>query len=720
MDTDPSTNGRMSTPAWEDSVRLLEHLARAFDHELPTVALRAQLQSAAHLEPLEMLASVAPAAGLTCALQRMRVADAVWLADHRVPIVVWAPAQKRWVVLTRHGFFRARMWVSSSTDDAATSIGRHALAHMLGVQSATDLVDAAVIQPVAPAAGAATAAAHDDHDHAEMTPVRRLLALMRPEARDLWVITVFSAITGLLYLALPLAINAFISNLSFGTRSGPFLQGLVAIAVVLFLCLAVAGALRGLQHVVAEVIQRRIFVRLGADIAHRLPRVDLEALDGVHAPELVNRFLDVVTVQKSASMLLLTGINLVLGAAIGLTVLAFYHPFLLAFSLTLLVAVGLIVAVGGRRAVATSVQESRRKYQVVDWLEEIARHPRVFKGPGGTELALTRADQMIRGYLEARSSHFRILMRQISSLLALEVLAATALLGVGGWLVLSQQLTLGQLVASEIIVSAIVASISKLGKQFEAWYDAVAAMDKLGHLVDLHLERSGGEVPHQTTEGGLRVEVRDLAYARAGRKPTFEGLSFSVEPGERVALLGSRGSGSSLVLEILLGMRPPAAGEVSVEGLPVRAWDLQALRSQACIVRSTDLIAGTVADNIRLGKTWMPVADVQRALEQVGLAGVVRQLPEGLGTQLVTGGLPLAGRHRARLLAARAVAHQPRLLLIDEMLDGHEGTLDTLSKVLLDAPHPWTVIVATRDPRVAARCGRTVEVGSSPEVLNHV
>jgi ABC-type multidrug transport system fused ATPase/permease subunit len=218
---------------------------------------------------------------------------------------------------------------------------------------------------------------------------------MRPEAPELWTIATFSAITGLLYLALPLAVNTFVSNLSFGTRSGPFMQGLVAIATVLLLCLAVAAALRGLQHAVAEVIQRRIFVRLGTDLAHRLPNVDLESLDGVHAPELVNRFLDVVTVQKSASMLLLTGINLVLSAAIGLTVLAFYHPFLLAFSLLLVGAVALIIFVGGRRAVNTSIRESRRKYEVVDWLEELARHPRVFKGSGGIELARLHPHQRL-------------------------------------------------------------------------------------------------------------------------------------------------------------------------------------------------------------------------------------------------------------------------------------------------------------------------------------
>ena len=209
-------------------------------------------------------------------------------------------------------------------------------------------------------------------------------------------------------------------------------------------------------------------------------------------------FADLCFAVAPGGALLLTGVNLVLSTIIGLTVLAFYHQFLLAFSIVLVTALAAIVFLLGRRALGTSIAESKRKYEVVDWLEELARHPRVFKGPGGLELATTRADGLVRSYLDARRAHFRILLRQISSLLALEVVAATLLLVVGGWLVLDQQLTLGQLVASEIIVSAIVASISKLGKQFEAWYDAVAAVDKLGHLVDLPLERAGGETPPDT------------------------------------------------------------------------------------------------------------------------------------------------------------------------------------------------------------------------------
>ena len=702
----------------EGASALIAELSRSLGLSVSSPEARDAVLQAAGDEPLESLSQALGISGATLTPRRMRLDEAVWLADAQLPIVIWCEGQGEWIALLRHGFFKARVWRSSRPDEGARAVSRRELCGLVGVPSASAVIEVGVVHAKLPAAAVAAPHAGEGHHDHHPSPVRRVFALMRPEMPELWTIIIFSAITGLLYLALPLAINAFISNLGFGTTSGPFVQGLAVISGVLLLCLAVAGALRGMQHVVAEVIQRRIFVRLGTELSHRLPRIDLEAIDGMHAPELVNRFLDVITVQKSASMLLLTGINLVLSATIGLTVLAFYHPYLLAYSLVLVLLLGLIMAVIGRGAVGTSVEESKRKYEMVNWLEEIARHPRVFKGPGGAELAAARADDLVRDYLACRRRHFKVLMRQIGSLLGLEVLAATSLLALGGWLVLSQQLTSGQLVASEIILSAIVASISKLGKQFEAWYDAVAAVEKLGHLVDLKLERTGGESRAAAREG-MRVEVKSLAYARLGRRPAFEGLSFAVQPGERVALLGSRGMGTSSILELMLGMRSARQGEIHIDGLDVQKWDLEVLRSQACILRSTDLIAGTIAENISLGSVNVTHTDVQRAVEASGLGEALHNLPQGLATPLTTGGLPLTGRQRARLLAARAIASKPRLLLLDEILDGHEDTLDCLVRVLFGADHAWTVIVATRDPRVAARCSRTVELGTHTREMTH-
>jgi ABC-type bacteriocin/lantibiotic exporter with double-glycine peptidase domain len=690
--------------------RLFERLER--EHRSPkAVAPPPSPAANAVPEPLDILEYEAARRGLRADLRRLSVSDAVWLADDRLPIVAWSRSTGAWVVVRRHGLLSARIWTTRDDTDGGRRVGRGALARLLDASSSRDLVDVAILQPNRPADAASTPHAADaDATHAHVPPVRRLIALMRPETTELWTIIVFSAITGLLYLALPLAVNAFISNLSFGTRSGPFVQGMVVLGSVLLLCLAVAAALRGLQHTVAEVVQRRIFVRLGSDLAHRIPNVDLAAMDRVHAPELVNRFLDVITVQKSASMLLLTGVNLVLSTVIGLTVLAFYHPFLLAFSIVLVAALAGIVFLLGRRALGTSIVESKRKYEVVDWLEELARHPRVFKGPGGIELATSRADGLVRSYLDARRAHFRILLRQISSLLALEVVAATLLLVVGGWLVLAQQLTLGQLVASEIIVSAIVASISKLGKQFEAWYDAVAAVDKLGHLVDLPLEREGGETV-TNTEPAARVVATELTHARFGGRPNFAPLDFEIEPGSCVAVLGARGSGTSSVLEMLVGMRRPHGGSVSIDGLDVRSWHLPSLRRDACLLRSGDLVTGTIAENVRLGRTDIGLAETQRALELVGLGPTIRSLPDGISTPLVTGGLPLAGRQRARLLVARAIAMRPRLLLVDELLDGLDAdTTEDLLAALLSPDFTSTVVIATRDPGLASRFEHTIEL----------
>jgi len=364
--------------------------------------------------------------------------------------------------------------------------------------------------------------------------------------------------------------------------------------------------------------------------------------------------------------------------------------------------------------VRTGVNESRCKYEVVGWMEELARHPRIFMVGPGLALAHTRADALMRDYLGARRDHFRVLIRQIAALLALEAIAATLLLVLGGWLVLNQQLTLGQLVASEIIVSAIVASISKLGKQFEAWYDAVAAVDKLGYLIDIPLDRVGGE--RVRVEGAMSVRALDLGYQREGSARAFGGVRLDLVAGDRVAVVGSRGSGTSTLLEVIAGFRDASEGSVEVNGQDVRAWDLASLHASAMLLREGDLIAGTVADNLRLGLRGVTIAQMQEAIDLVGLGEVVRSMPEGLETRLVTGGLPLAGRRRIRLLVARALVARPKLLLVDELLDGlDDATTDELLSVLVAEQRPWTLLVATRDPGVAERVGRRIDLDAPRE-----
>lgn len=565
-----------------------------------------------------------------------------------------------------------------------------------------------------PASAALPRGSNNQHDPVKTvhpTPYQRFLGLLKPERTDVGVIILFSLISGVLLLATPLAVDAVINNIAFGGRERVYVQALAVLAVALFAFLSLLAVLRGAQHFVMEIIQRRLFLRITADLAYRLPRAETAALEQNMGPELVNRFFEIVTVQKASSLLLLEGINIVLGTLIGLIVIGFYHPFLLAFDLVLVLALAFTVFVMGRGAVQTSIRESYAKHAVAGWLEQIVLFPLLFKSRGAAALALSRADSLGREYLEARQAHFRVLLPQICGLLALQALASAALLIIGGALVLRGELTLGQLVASELIVGSIVSSIAKFGKHLESWYDALAAVDKLGYLADLPVESQQGEAP-SARSGPAEVDLKELTFGHDPARPFLQNLSLQIRPGARVAIVSAAGYGASTVLDLLFGLRRPQAGMVLVDGLDLRHWSLDALRGQVALVRGTEIIEGTIVENVRLGREEITLDDVRRALEAVGLIQAVLKLPDGLDTKLQPGGRPLSSTQRVGLVLARAIIGRPRLLLLDELLEGLDlKTVAELEKLLFDRSSPWTLVLVTRDPDLVKRCDQVVKLG---------
>lgn len=546
-------------------------------------------------------------------------------------------------------------------------------------------------------------------------PHRRLFRLLRPERADIGIILLLSVINGLLLLATPLAVDAVVNNIAFGGQQRVYLQALLILSFALFAFLALLAVMRATQHYVMEVIQRRLFVRFTADLAYRLPHMQVAALDRTMGPELVNRFFEVITVQKNSSLLLLEGVNLALATLMGLVVLAFYHPFLLAFDLVLVAALGVIIVGLGRNAVGTSIRESYAKHAVAGWLEQVALFPVLFHSAGGSELACRRADALLHDYLAARGAHFRILLHQIGGLLALQAVASAALLTIGGALVLRGELTLGQLVASELIVGAIVASVAKFGKHLEAWYDVLAAVDKLGHLVDLPVERETTEQP-PATAGSAEVCAQRLSFGYEPGRPLLDALSFRIPPGARVAVVGPAGSGSSTLLDVLYGLRQPQQGMVSIDGVDTRHWPIDELRHQVALVRGHEIVDATIAENVRLGRDDIGLDQVRRVLDVVGLIDAVLDFPGGLDTRLRPGGSPLSSTQRAQLVLARAIVGDPRLLLIDETLDAMDpATLAALDHCLFAAGNPWTLVLATRDPDLVRRCDLGIRLGEAQD-----
>lgn len=691
-------------PAWET---LLRNIDAAVDLGVEPETLRAvtdrTLDHDGETPWTDRLIRACGELGLHAERLRGTVADAARAVGPDHPVVA-LDAEGGWVLLTdRRG---RKVEVQRARDVEARWVNRGELAvlldpHQLGA------VDWIAVDPPGlfwstddrkPVSGAGAPP--------KPTPWQRLRLVMRQERHDIVVAVIYAIGVGLLTLATPIAVQALVNTVAFGT----LLQPLFVLTVLLLLGLAFAGVLRALQAWVVEVLQRRMFLRLVNDLSHRLPRVELSAFDRAHGPELVNRFFDLFTIQKATSTLLIGGLEIVLTAAVGMLVLAFYHPLLLAFDVVLLFAVAAILFGLGRGATATAVDESKAKYEVASWLEEVARHPEAFKLAGGPMLARQRADELAETYLNNRKRHFRVVFRQLGGALALQAVASAAILGIGGWLVIERQLTLGQLVAAELIVTMVVASFAKIGKHLETAYDLLAALDKVGQLVDLPLEAAPPTVRlPDSAPAGASLSVDGVAFGFSAGAPLFEDAALELEPGDRAVLTGTSGSGRSALVDVILGLREPLRGRVEIDGYELADLDRHQLRERAALVRGAEVVVGTIADNVAFGRRSVDAARIRDALRDVDLLDEIARLPDGLSTRIMPDGAPLSRGQAARLVLARAIAGRPSLLVIDGALDGLDrGTRATVLDTIFSPDASWTVLVISDDPDVRSRCRRTL------------
>lgn len=538
-------------------------------------------------------------------------------------------------------------------------------------------------------------------------PTARLRALLQLERRDLWVVVIYSIGVGLLSLVVPVAVQAVVNSIAFGS----LLQPLVILTVFVLVALGFSTVMNAFRVLTIEIIQRRLFVRVTTDFAQRLVRVKTEVFDRHYGPELVNRFFDVVTVQKSAASLLMDGLALIMQTVLGMLLLAVYHPLLLAFDIFLLLAMAAIIFILGRGAVPTAIKESKAKYAVAAWLEEIAAHVEAFKSSSGTAYALGKTDGLARYYLDRRKEHFRVVMRQILGSLILQAIASALLLGIGGFLVMQGQLTLGQLVAAELIVTTVVSGFAKFGKKLETYYDMLAALDKLGQMIDLPME-IGGTVKPAPRTGPASVELIGVSVKAWSHEPALDGVSLRIAPGERLGITGPSGGGKSALAAVLYGLRRPERGVFLAYGLDARSLSLTDLRDHAALVGDADVIWDTIERNVSMGRPEVDLEQVHQALAKVRLLDEILALPEGLQTTLTGGGSPLTGTQAVRLVIARAIVGNPRLLIVDDVLDriGDPELLERIRSALFAPDAPWTLVCVTNRPEVLAHCDRVVEL----------
>ncbi|PJE03201.1 MAG: ABC transporter ATP-binding protein [Leptospira sp.] len=538
-----------------------------------------------------------------------------------------------------------------------------------------------------------------DQDH-HTTPFHRLYSLLRVEKRDIWIIVIYGIAIGILSLVVPVATSSLVNIVAFGVM----LQPVIVLTFLVFLFLSFAGVMQAIQTYITEILQRRIFVRVATDFASRFPQVTEENFDDSHPPEIANRFFDTMTLQKGSTSLLVEGLEIFLTTIIGFFVIAFYHPVFLIFSLAIItVAYILIFRKLGVAASETSIKVSKEKYYVAAWLQEIARHRYAFKSKFGAHFASERADSLTRSYLTAREKHFKYLFRQIIGLLGIQAIGSALVLGLGGYLVINRQLTIGQLVAAELIVAKVLFGLGKLGKHLETFYHTIAAVDKLGHVTDLPTEETKLAILEKENEA-FDVRLTDVHYELKNGNVIFDKLSLHFPAGKKIAIAEGSTIHCTMLIDLIASNRVPKFGTVEISGEDIRDLSKTELRSNIALIRDREIFDGTILENLKLGRLDISNNKIKETLDLVGLTTDIDSLPEGLNTNLKTYGSPLNPIQINLLLIARALLGNPGLVLIDCSLDSLDQiTLEKMVHCLFKKDNNFTVIVISNEMKILSK-----------------
>ncbi len=552
-----------------------------------------------------------------------------------------------------------------------------------------------------------------------LTPLQRFVRLLSKYRRELRFIILYAAISGVVSLSLPLGIQAIIGLIAGGTIS---ISWALLVAIVVLGAVFV-GILKLMQLSILEHMQRQVFTDAAIEFAVRIPRLNLEMLRREYAPELVNRFFDTMTIQKGMPKIILEGTTAVLQILFSLILLSFYHSTFVLSSLLLLGVLGLLFWWTVPLGMKASLEQSKYKYKLAHWLEEVGRVSSTFKLAGENRFPIDQTDSLTVKYLTARSKLWRILLLQFSTSIVFRVLVLGAYLILGSILVMDNQINIGQFVAAEILVIFIVESVEKLILLHETGYDVLTATEKIGQVSDLSIEREDGIRVSEFCDDHqpFRVELRHLSYQYDDSPgPVLKDLNLDIKPGERVAITGYPGAGKSTLMDILSVIKRDFSGMLLFNGLPKQNINLRSLREHIGDYSSQeDIFSGTILENITLGRSEVPTQRVLEVAEKVGLTEFIRKSPQGLNTELLPSGQNIPRSTITKILIARAIITEPNLLVMEEPL-GNLTFRDRLriGRLLIDRKNRWTFICATADPLLASLCDRVLVLREGQIVLD--
>ncbi|NBL63644.1 ATP-binding cassette domain-containing protein [Flavobacterium sp. NST-5] len=538
------------------------------------------------------------------------------------------------------------------------------------------------------------------------TPLQRFINLLKLDKKDVYQIIFYAIFAGIVSLSLPLGIQAIINLI----QSGQVSVSWIILVIFVVIGVILVGILSVMQLRITENLQQKIFVRASFEFGYRLPKIKFEAMNDQYPPELANRFFDTISVQKGTSKLLLDFPAAVLQIIFGLVLLSLYHPFFIFFGIFLAILLYAIFHFSYQSGISTSLKESKYKYKVASWLQEMARNNYSFRKKDNFDYALQRNNKLVEGYISSRESHFRVIRKQFIQLVGFKVIITACLLLVGGYLVLNQQMNIGQFVAAEIIIILIINSVEKLIIGLDNIYDVLTSIEKIGQVTDLEIEQPSEKSPDYCFTN-ISLQMENMSYKFPQSNDYFlDKINLKIEQSEKIYLDGDNGSGKTTLMRILSGMLQPALGAFYINDDTYRKIDLEHYRLQiGTITQGETPFEGTILENITFNNPLISNDQLKWAIDNVKLGSFVKSLPDGLQTKIFPDGRQISASNAQKIILARNIINHPKILFLEDPVEKmDEDVAKEIIDFLTDSKNKWTLIVSSKNEYWKQKCNRKI------------
>lgn len=536
--------------------------------------------------------------------------------------------------------------------------------------------------------------AKNNNDISIRQSLNKFFKIIRLEKKEVTAIYFYAILSGVIQLTLPLGIQTIINFSQAAAGIGELPVSIILLIFIVLIGILVSGILQINQMKIVEKIEQSIFTRFSLDFAHKIPKIESSELNNNHLPELMNRFFEIISLQKGLSKILLDIPLAVIQIVFGLVLLSFYNSTFIVLGLLLILLLFFIFKYTTKKGLVASYNESENKYEVASWLEEIARSYKTFKISSQNNFHLKKTDLLVKDYLISKTKHFEILKFQYWSLIAFKLFISAMMLIIGAILLIRQQLNIGQFIAAEIVILLILSAVEKLILNLEVAYNILTGVEKLNVISNKKTETQG-KISFVPTGNGVAIEVKNLHFKFEPNRPILENINFDIKPGTKICVMGDGGSGKSILLELIGGTLKNFDGVVNINTIPINNINQYEYRKNIGIFyNEQEIFEGSLYDNICMGNENITPAEIMQLAEMLEIKEFISLLPEGLYTPLQPTGKGLSTIIAKKILLLRAIANKPELLVLDEPFElaGAESS-KKISKYLIELKNTTCMVV---------------------------